>query len=1290
MIRQLYNACWYLAGGLILLAAVAVTIVRLLLPGIDQYRADIEQLVSQYSGYPVSIDAVSAQWQGWQPRLHLEGVTLHAPDGERPLADFASADIRLAFLASLWHQQPMPESLIISGARLKLIHTRDGLVRFSDQRFDSASTTNPDRPGELGSWLLNQPLISLRDTRLLLINETGPQPPLQLSDTTLNLRHWQGRTQIDGAARLPQRYGEALRFAMDINGNLLSSDWAGTIYIEGRDIKPSAWPQYSRWQDIDIRAGRADVRLWSRWQDARLSHVNGLLALEDTLVRGPGNSNLIREFSGAFKLQRDRRDNWQAAAHINRLQTWNGSWPETSLRASGSRTDNGLHIESAYASHLAIEDVFGLTGLDARLATFASWAASSQPHGRIEQLLYRDDTTNGWQLSGRLNDIGIDTASQRNQVSGINAEFALNKQRGRLRLGSQALGIADPALLAAPVGDIGVDGIVDWFRRDTDSWLLRSDGLHIDTRPHRLSLRGRLQLDGNGSPHVDLAAALSGGDIEPLKRFIPEPAKDKLKNWLRDGLVSGRLAHAGLVLRGDLDEFPFDKGQGRFELQSQFNDVNMVYHPEWPPIYHIDGEVSIDGDQLIARVPGADVYNARLHDVEATISELYAEDHTLKLDGQARGSTADARRFLQDSPLRERGAIQRLLDLELAGDLDIDLALAIALFPEGDDVVSGEVELLDNRIVSPNLGLTLEQARGYVAFNNDKIDSRDLRATYYETPVDLTISRAAGDNAPVHLRMQGRADLALLERILKDKLADNTTGVKLLRQHVQGASNWQVEIRAATGSDSPEQLTISSDLNGMALDLPPPLDKPAASRRPLQLQLELPDGNDATVTGLTLDYAGILNARHAGDGLAIRLGGNKAATVTDDRTVIDGRIDTLDVDAWLDFLAADDTPRLAATSGQAFEIDIHADTLAVYGQRFSNTRLAVNVNADDSRSLQLDGAAVAGRAELPADLSNGTVTADFERLHLQPVSEQRGEDNDRQDFDPREFPALDISVADFRYGESDLGRFQLTADRAANGLDINEVAFSKPELDITGNGTWQNAAAGTSSQFNLELQAERIGEMLSTFGYTNENIAGGQTTLSVQATWPGSPMNFSLARLDGSLDLAIEEGRFLDIDPKAGRLFGLLSIQTLPRRLSLDFKDLFSKGFAFDRIHGSFTLENGEAYTSDLTMEGPAALITVTGRTGLAERNYDQVVTVVPHVSDSLPVASALFGPIGIGVGAAIFLTGQVFESIPNQIDRMLGYQYRITGSWEDPVIEQVKRTSEASQSPPLLPSMTP
>ena len=173
-------------------------------------------------------------------------------------------------------------------------------------------------------------------------------------------------------------------------------------------------------------------------------------------------------------------------------------------------------------------------------------------------------------------------------------------------------------------------------------------------------------------------------------------------------------------------------------------------------------------------------------------------------------------------------------------------------------------------------------------------------------------------------------------------------------------------------------------------------------------------------------------------------------------------------------------------------------------------------------------------------------------------------------------------------------------------------------------------------------------------------------------------MNLSVDKLDGELDMRIGKGQFLDISPKAGRLFGLLSLQTLPRRLVLDFTDIFNEGFTFDSIEGNFSIEQGHAYTNNLEMTGPSMNIMVSGRTGLVTEDYDQVATVTPKVSDSLPVASALFGPIGVGVGAVIYLAGELFESIPKKIDKILRIQYSITGSWDDPNIEKIKKDKQS------------
>ncbi|MCI0438464.1 MAG: TIGR02099 family protein, partial [Chloroflexi bacterium] len=188
--------------------------------------------------------------------------------------------------------------------------------------------------------------------------------------------------------------------------------------------------------------------------------------------------------------------------------------------------------------------------------------------------------------------------------------------------------------------------------------------------------------------------------------------------------------------------------------------------------------------------------------------------------------------------------------------------------------------------------------------------------------------------------------------------------------------------------------------------------------------------------------------------------------------------------------------------------------------------------------------------------------------------------------------------------------------------------------------------------------------MMERLAYQFTAIEAGETEATMQLRWPGMPTEFELDRLGGRLALTIAKGRLLDVEPRVGRIFGLLNFQSLQRRLALDFDDLFKRGFAFDRIAGNFALEGGNAYTNDLSMLGPSARVDISGRIGFARRDYDQLAIVTPELASSLPVASALFGPVGAGVGAALFLAEQMFDSLPERIDGMVRRHYTITGSW--------------------------
>ena len=311
------------------------------------------------------------------------------------------------------------------------------------------------------------------------------------------------------------------------------------------------------------------------------------------------------------------------------------------------------------------------------------------------------------------------------------------------------------------------------------------------------------------------------------------------------------------------------------------------------------------------------------------------------------------------------------------------------------------------------------------------------------------------------------------------------------------------------------------------------------------------------------------------------------------------------------------------------------------------------------------------------------------------VLRKSGGDRTTAETDPKILPPVRAEIADFTYGDYRLGSMKLTTTPTNNGLSFGEIGFETPEMTINGTGLWEKPFNRNKSYFTIDLEARKLHKMLAAFGYDDTAIKANKTEISIDAGWDGAPDEFSLDKLAGTFDIRVEKGRLLEVSPAAGRLFGLLSIQTLPRRLTLDFTDLFGKGLAFDKITGSFNIANGNAYTNNLHLTGPSADVLVSGRTGLADQDYDQLVTVTPQFADNLPIASALLGPVGIGVGAVLYLAGNMFDGINDNIDKMLRHQYTIKGNWYDPKIEKTQgtRRGQAGTSPERVPtpqSLTP
>jgi uncharacterized protein YhdP len=215
-------------------------------------------------------------------------------------------------------------------------------------------------------------------------------------------------------------------------------------------------------------------------------------------------------------------------------------------------------------------------------------------------------------------------------------------------------------------------------------------------------------------------------------------------------------------------------------------------------------------------------------------------------------------------------------------------------------------------------------------------------------------------------------------------------------------------------------------------------------------------------------------------------------------------------------------------------------------------------------------------------------------------------------------------------------------------------------------GGWTMTAQGQQTSLNLELDSTDVLETMKDLDY-GESISGKSGKVVADLSWPGAPNRNLLGSVSGRVSLQVDDGQLLTVQPGAGRIFGLMSVAALPRRLSLDFTDFTDKGLAFDTIRGDFTLKSGDAYTDNLLLKGPAAEIGVVGRTGLERRDYDQTAVVTGSLGQSLPVAGALAG--GPVIGAALLVFSQIFKEPLKGMAR--GY-YRITGTWDNPVVQRV------------------
>lgn len=1238
--KRLRRGLWKCTGWLVIGSAVLVGFGRLLAPHVDLARPLVEQMLTERVGQPVRIRRLVASWPRFSPMFELEGLSIGRDTQPGLQIERSRLEIRLYNLI-----RPGRNSLELVAIGLELALRQDSSGRWTWQL---------DQGGRIaGDWQrgLAAGDVVVRDSRVRIIPRSLAQIDLEIPEARLRrsgsqLDVWLSARPVD---LLIDRIEARLSLQQGADGLQAVRAYGYVPQLR------SGWPRTS------AAAAADDARLqawfdWNRVAGARL-HARGRLD--------------SRRSTEPVELQDE----------LSIDGAWQQDWLALEINAAPRHGQEQGPIEQ-----LVLSLDHGRLGIDARfielaylhaLATpwfgerFEAWP--SQVEGTLRQFGLAGSAESGlFRFEGQAEGFGVVDPASGVELHGLDLVFDLAGDRAAFELAG-AVDVTVPAVYGFPVSLERIGGRLELLPGGA-----RLQALQLAHSEFELQVDGDLLLAEHG-PFIDLNVVISRLSPRDPRHWLPKSGLGpNTRRWLEQALVGLDQARAETVLYGQPLSWRKRVPHGALESHVTFRGLTLDYAPDWPPARQTRGALVFLGESLWARVDRSEIAGQALHAPSVRIRHLRAAEIELELeslDADAAGLATLSASFPLDA------ARLALEQMQWSGAGSATARLWLPVRHLRDWRLIGTVALEGARLGLPAPDIVVEAIHARIPFTRERFGPAVISA---ELGGALTEARLDAWLMPqFELSLDGNfAPQGLIPGSWRQRVPELNTAI-------QGRS--ELSIRLGHNSDSYGdglRLDVASQLQGVSVDLPAPLQKSATQRWPLRLTLPLGDESRPAQFELEPLGSGLVLGNGPALQFGLALGDATARLPVAENFIVDGRVDQLDLAAWVALLAR----AFAAPVNGAAERDVRGDPggdssdfsgwlqLRVDELRLGDSRLG---SADLRLERELNywrfhahGERMDGSVRLPTSLAGEqNLVADFERLDWPGVSAEVDElPAAASSIDPTRIPALNLSIRQMRWGDLDLGLVRVSSHRSAEGLEIEGLSAIAPALELSGSGRWVRAAAAEAlpqTWINLRLNSDNLGQHLRQAGF-DLALERGVAALEFAGRWPGSPVDFALRRVSGMLGVRIHDGTIPSASPGAGRVLGLVSLNSIPRRLRLDFSDVFSDGLGFDRINGDFVLTDGMAQTDNLKIEAPSAEIRISGLTDLGAQIYDQQVAVRPGLSATLPVIGALAGgPIGAAAGAAL---QQIFSG---PLKGMSEIRYSVTGSWDEPQIEPMRDNSQ-------------
>ena len=1281
------------------LLALAILLMRYwLLPNIGQHHGRIVASLSDAIGNPVAVGKIEGDWMGFRPRLNFADVHI-LNEQRQPALVLPRIEGSVSWL-SLFVAELRLGSLEIDRPELLIRRDVQGQIYIGGVALSQQGSDN-----DIADWLLRQSHMVVRDALIVWVDEQRDAPPLVLQRVNLHVESLFSHHRFALRAVPP----EALAAPLDVRGDFYGASfddlgaWRGQVYTRLDYTDVTAWRP---WLDLPdaLSRGRGALRGWLDIEGGKVTGITADLALRDV------KSRLAEDVPEIALLDLHGRAAWKRVA----------GGMEVSTRRLALRLKNGVELQptdfyfrstkavgeqlaggALRANLLQLESLTGLAmflpleaGLRAKLDAYA-------PRGKVSSL---DAQWQGeiegaehFKIRGQFENLALRQVGVLPGFSGLSVGVDGSEAGGRLNIDSRRLVVDAPGALREPLLFATLTGQAGWERKGKE-WSLKVDNIAVANDDLAGNLYGSYQSKAGTLGMLDLTVNLTRGDVRRAARYTPLAALDKEDNdWLNGAMLAGHTEDFRVRVKGNLSDFPLDGTEDALlEVGGHARDVVMEFDKDWPRIENISGEFWVRGNRMEVKAPSATIMGASLQNLTVSIADLQSDDLPLEIKGSAAGASNTFLQFIQQSPVR--GYIDGFTDgMSATGNGNLELFTHIPLQGDKPVKVSGIFRVQDNEI---NLGEgipLLRTTRGELSFTESGVQASGVSAEILGGAASIDVKTEPG--GVVHATVKGRSNLDALRK----------SNPHPLLSYLYGGAAWDADIAVVKKS---VQLTINSNLRGLGSNLPQPFTKLADEALPLRLEKKIvADGQDVIIAQLGKLFRARMARRDENGVMVIRRGivnvGEENISANKGRRSGTRRPQDQfpDADVAVESMRSRSSP-LRQSSGQASaelrtgvwlsgslpELSLQGwgDLLGAAGGGglpIAGANLAIgrvsgfgmyldslNINADkrgDGLFAQLSGSALNGEVEWQPR-GEGKLTARLQNLfwqHDENAAPAQSPQSGSASVPPGSLPAVQLSIENLRVREKQVGRLDLVGHPDGNDWRLRRLNIVNPDGSLSGDGVWRGEKGAAQTQVNLSLQISDAGKILARSGYPG-TVKGGSGKLAANLSWAGHPGEFDYATLDGSLKLDTSKGQFLKMEPGIGKLLGILSLQALPKRITLDFTDVFSDGFQFDNINGNAAIKSGVIDTQDFHIDGSSAKVTMKGSVNLNNETQDLRVRVLPALGDSVSLLGAFAaGPVA-GIGSLI-----INKVLGNPLDKLVSFEYNISGTWGDPQVVKVGQT---------------